>query len=829
MKLQSRRTKQKVAVGYLLLIGLLAYAVYFISKEMESLAEPETYEMELDAKRKRMRAVLVKLYEAEVIGQSVSTGRISDYPSYHLTMKKAVTGIDSLRQLTGDSLQRQRLDSISSLLVRKEQNMFLLLRAVNDTTLDAAYMQQVNLIIEQRDSVVHQERVQTKVKVHQNSYQVQKKRKGFFKRLAEAFSPGKMDTATVTHTAHEYVTDTLTQDYNPGDTVTDILRNIQLELVNKQQKRSDMLRKRSNRLRADGNILTAKINRQLQVFEQEEEAQYLAKRQQLRRIRSESVRTVGGLAIGSVILAVVFLIFIWRDITRSNRYRRELEDAKRRAENLLVARERLMLTITHDLKAPAGAIIGYADLLDYLLSDGRQRDYLNSIKTSAQHLLKLVDALLDYYKLDSNKMEITCVSFRPGQLFDEIYTCFEPLAVQKGLSLRVDVESELRTASFVGAPFAIRQIIDNLLSNAIKFTSEGEIDLLATYEQGKLQLVVRDTGKGIPSEGLDSMFQEFTRLSNAQGEEGFGLGLSIVRKWVDLLKGEMKVYSRVGEGTRFLLRLPLKLASGDAEKMESKTVEPQLPQLNNAIAGLRVLVVDDDLLQLKLISAMLHRLGAEVVVTEQTDLLLRLLNETPFDVLLTDVQIPGMDGFQLLEQVRKSGKSQLPLIAMTARTDIREEDFLEKGFKACLHKPFTIGQLLQTLGSVTGRKKENVAEGAVATSDSELHLEALTAFSADDKAAATEILRSFMEDIRSGLQELDEALVAKDAVAISALAHKLLPLQRMVNAKTCVAALQWLEEQRNEPFSVEMEEYTCKAVDALREVLEKVRKQVESC
>ena len=180
MKLQSRRTKQKVAVGYLLLIGLLAYAVYFISKEMESLAEPETYEMELDAKRKRMRAVLVKLYEAEVIGQSVSTGRISDYPSYHLTMKKAVTGIDSLRQLSGDSLQRQRLDSISSLLVRKEQNMFLLLRAVNDTTLDAAYMQQVNLIIEQRDSVVHQERVQTKVKVHQNSYQVQKKRKGFF-------------------------------------------------------------------------------------------------------------------------------------------------------------------------------------------------------------------------------------------------------------------------------------------------------------------------------------------------------------------------------------------------------------------------------------------------------------------------------------------------------------------------------------------------------------------------------------------------------------------------------------------------------------------------
>lgn len=823
MKLQSGRTKLKVVVGYLLLIGLLAYAVYFISKEMEGLVEPETYEIELDNKRKRMRDILAKLYEAEVIGQSVSIGRLSDYPSYHRAMKKAASSIDTLRFLTNDSLQWRRLDSISSLLIRKEQNMLLLLRAVNDTTVDAAYRQQVNLIIERQDSVGRQERVQTKVKVLQNSYQVQKKRKGFFKRLAEAFIPGKVDTATVTHTAHEYVTDTLTQDFNPGDTVADILRSIQLEMVDKQQKRNDILKKRSDRIRADGRILTGKINQLLRTFEQEEEMRSKAKLQQLRRIRFESVYVVGSLAIGSVALAIFFLILIWRDITRSNRYRKELEEEKRRAEILLVARERLMLAITHDLKAPAGSIIGYTELLEHLLHDGRQQEYLNSIKTSARHLLKLVNALLDYYKLDSNKMEITRVSFRPGQLFDEIRTCFEPLAVQKGLSFRVDVAPELRMASFIGAPFGVRQIVDNLLSNAIKFTTEGEVGLWVNYNSEKLQIVVRDTGQGIPEEELDRIFLEFTRLRNAQGAEGFGLGLSIVQKWVDLLEGEMKVYSREGEGTRFLLRLPLELAACDTvdESEDSVVVSEKLSEVVEEFTGLHVLLIDDDLLQLKLTSAMLHTLGVETVCTEQPDLFLRLVGEASFDLLMTDVQMPGMDGFRLLKQVRHLGKSDLPLIAMTARADIQEEDFIAKGFAACLHKPFTVSQLRETLARVTGTSVfQSNKSDEVQAAASELNLEALTVFSIDDEQAASEILSTFVEDMRAGLQGLKSAIETKDAQTITALAHKLLPLQRMINAQACIVPLQWLESHRDEPFSEQMKEYTCQAMEALENVVD---------
>lgn len=824
MRLQTGRTKLKVVVGYLLLIGLLAYAVYFISKEMEGLVEPDVYEIELDDKRKRMRDILAKLYEAEVIGQSVSVGRLSDYPSYHRAMKKAAAAIDTLRFLTNDSLQWKRLNSISSLLARKEQNMLLLLRAVNDTTVDAAYRQQVNLIIERQDSVGRQERVQTKVKVHQNSYQVQKKRKGFFKRLAEAFIPGKVDTATVTHTAHEYVTDTLTQDYNPGDTVAGILRSIQLEMVDKQQKRIDMLKKRSDRIRADGRILTEKINQQLRAFEQEEEMRSKAKLQQLRRIRFESVYVVGGLAIGSVALAVFFLTLIWRDITRSNRYRKELEEEKRRAENLLVARERLMLTITHDLKAPAGSVIGYAELLEHLLHDGRQLEYLNSIKTSARHLLKLVNALLDYYKLDSNKMEITRVSFKPGQLFDEIRTCFEPLAVRKGLSFKVNVDAELCKASFVGAPFGIRQIIDNLLSNAIKFTTQGEVGLWVNYNSGKLQLVVRDTGQGIPEEELGRIFLEFTRLRNAQGEEGFGLGLSIVQKWVDLLEGEMKVYSREGEGTRFLLRLPLELAACDTEYVEEESVDGTdfSSDCNACFTGLRVLLIDDDLLQLKLTSAMLRTLGVEAVCTERPDLFLRLVGETTFDLLLTDVQMPGMDGFQLLEQVRQSAKSDLPLIAMTARADMREADFIAKGFATCLYKPFTLSQLRQTLACVVGTADLRESKCEVQAIASELNLEALTAFSVDDEQAASEILSTFLKDMQTALQGMKKALDTEDSSAITALAHKLLPLQRMINAQACVVPLQWLEAHREEPFSRQMAEYTHQAMEALENVIARV-------
>lgn len=812
---QSKSIKAKVAVGYLLLICLLFFSVWFVYQEMKGLAEPDAYEAELDAKRKMMSNTLAKLYQTEVIGQSLSVGRLNDYPSYRVAMREALASIDSLKTLVSDSLQMQRVDSISLLLERKGRNMLSLLRAMNDTAAAGIYQKNIEQIISQQDSLLKEERVQKKVVVRENSYQVQKKKKGFFKRLAEAFAPGKQDTATVTNTSREYITDTLVQAYNPADTVAVILRNIQVQINDKRQERMELLRNKANNLRYNGQILTTKINQILRDFEEEEVTRSLDKLEQARMIRQHSMRTIAGIAIGTAFLAVFFLVLIWRDITRSNHYRRELEIAKQKAEDLLLSREKLMLTITHDIKAPIGSIMGYTDLLARLTTEERQKFYLNNMKVSSEHLLKLVGNLLDFHKLDSNKVEINRVAFNPYQLFDEIRVSFEPMVEKKNLKLIYQIAPELN-GRFISDPFRIRQITDNLLSNAVKFTEEGEVCLLVSYNESFLTLTVKDTGKGISEEEKDKIFQEFTRLKNAQGEEGFGLGLSIVQKLVVLLEGDIKVDSTLKEGSTFIVRLPLFPVAGNERPEKQEVQETSVPVKNR-----RLLLIDDDRIQMELTVAMLKQLGVDAVCCEHPDEIFAYLKNERFDLLLTDVQMPALNGFDLLKQLRVSDVAaarEIAVVAVTARSDMREEDFKAKGFAGCLHKPFSMSELRKILALPEGKVKIDT-EQQTDVGKQELDFAALTMFSADDKEAATEILRTFIRETNKNRTALADALTASDASGITALAHKILPLFRMINASSCIEPLIWLEAHRGEELSEMMRNHTIKVLEEMEVII----------
>ena len=390
-------------------------------------------------------------------------------------------------------------------------------------------------------------------------------------------------------------------------------------------------------------------------------------------MRRRSAMIIAGIAAGAVLLSVVFLIVIWRDIARSNRYRSRLEEANRFAEELLASREKLMLAITHDFKAPLGSIMGYADLLSRLTVDERQRFYLDNMKTSSEHLLKLVTDLLDFHRLDLNKAEINRVTFHPARLLEEIHVSFEPLTSAKGLSLRCDIAPELK-GPFVSDPLRLRQIVNNLLSNAVKFTAEGGVTLVAcfvpdgdaAFSGSHLRLSVIDTGKGMEPGDCERIFQEFTRLPGAQGEEGFGLGLSIVRMLVQLLEGRIEVESRLGEGSTFTLRVPLfpvgpVMEAGDTaggrgegeegngeeageeeearnrkgekedksrkrkREEEEKPVEGKPAVSSSGSSPLRVLLIDDDRIQLTLTAAMLSQGGLSSVSCLQLDELLEAL------------------------------------------------------------------------------------------------------------------------------------------------------------------------------------------------------------
>ena len=551
-------SKKKIAAGYAVLLAVLLYSLFFVHREMENL-------------------------------------------------------------MSSDNSDILRTDSLIGLLREKDANTVRLLRTLSEANDSMISAREVEQIIAEQDTIITQQRVQRRVIARRDTVVTQPKKKSFFRRLGEVFVPPRKDSAVQVQTTLEVATDTVLDAYNPVDSLHAKLRTVA------QQKRAtnSVMQRRKRTLQRLDHALSARIDSLLKGYEQEtlmrarEEAEYQ------KAVRHRSATIISGIAAGAVVLSVIFLVMIWRDVTRSNRYRRQLEEANRFAEELLASREKLMLAITHDFKAPLGSIMGYADLLSRLTVDGRQRFYLDNMKTSSEHLLKLVTDLLDFHRLDLNKAEINRVTFHPARLLEEIYVSFEPLTSAKGLSLKCEIDPELKGA-FISDPLRLRQIVNNLLSNAVKFTSEGGITLTASFVPkgdsvfpgNHLKLSVIDTGKGMDPGDRERIFQEFTRLPGAQGEEGFGLGLSIVRMLVQLLEGRIEVDSVLGKGSTFTLRVPLYPVALDNDT--SALNEQPSEDSQTQIPALHILLIDDDRIQLTLTAAMLAQSGITSNVPEKS-------------------------------------------------------------------------------------------------------------------------------------------------------------------------------------------------------------------
>ena len=749
-------SKKKIAAGYAVLLAVLLYSLFFVHREMENL-------------------------------------------------------------MSSDNSDILRTDSLIGLLREKDANTVRLLRTLSEANDSMISAREVEQIIAEQDTIITQQRVQRRVIARRDTVVTQPKKKSFFRRLGEVFVPPRKDSAVQVQTTLEVATDTVLDAYNPVDSLHAKLRTVA------QQKRAtnSVMQRRKRTLQRLDHALSARIDSLLKGYEQEtlmrarEEAEYQ------KAVRHRSATIISGIAAGAVVLSVIFLVMIWRDVTRSNRYRRQLEEANRFAEELLASREKLMLAITHDFKAPLGSIMGYADLLSRLTVDGRQRFYLDNMKTSSEHLLKLVTDLLDFHRLDLNKAEINRVTFHPARLLEEIYVSFEPLTSAKGLSLKCEIDPELKGA-FISDPLRLRQIVNNLLSNAVKFTSEGGITLTASFVPkgdsvfpgNHLKLSVIDTGKGMDPGDRERIFQEFTRLPGAQGEEGFGLGLSIVRMLVQLLEGRIEVDSVLGKGSTFTLRVPLYPVALDNDT--STLNEQPSEDSQTQIPALHILLIDDDRIQLTLTAAMLAQSGITSVTC--LDELLEALRTDTFDVLLTDVQMPAMNGFDLLRLLRASNIPQaktIPVIAVTARSDMKREEFLQHGFAGSLHKPFTVNELLAEIG---------VLQADIATVDaapsSTLNFSALTAFSGDDPDAAKSILESFVTETRLNVDRLRQALETEDTDGIAAMGHKMLPLFTLLGANDLVTLLKELEASRGVPFDEKIKEKSLAALNLIEDILE---------
>lgn len=829
-------TSFKIVIGYILLVGLLIGAFTYTMQQMNLLTTPTSLRDQLDHRRHITHRIISQLYDAESIGQTLRTGKLNEYYHYLKAMKEVNASIDTLETILTDTLQQARLDTVRTLLQNKQWNMYAVLEAMRNTPTDQIYQEQLDSLIAQQDSLLSTPHIRRKVITHHNSYTIHHKKKGFFKRLADVFAPGKEDSTQVSNVIQEEYTDTLDEVYSPIDTISSMITGIQHKVFQTRQKETEMLNTRISSLRVIGSGLSQRVNQLLENIEHDEQEAARTKLMQEEEIRKEAAETMAKIAIAAFVLVLVFSIVIARDITRNNHYRRELEKAKSYAENLLVAREKLMLTITHDIKAPAGSIIGYIDLLIRLVNDRRQQFYLSNMKSSAQHLLALVTSLLDYHRLEAGKMDLHPVAFNPHELLTDIYNSFLPLAEKKQLQL--DFKEKLpETLTLEGDPFRIRQIVENLLSNALKFTAAGGITLQAEYHGNQFMFCVSDTGCGMTASEQERIFKEFTRLSSAQGQEGFGLGLSITRKLVELLLGRIDIESAPGKGSTFKVSMPLPSIS---PKPAPGSKEPAitLPKIH-----LRIAIIDDDRIQMHLTEAMLHNAAEEVkgfkvetVCCEQPEELIEQLKNRTFDLVFTDIQMPAMNGFELLHHLRNQNFAQaqsIPVIAITARGDMNENDFLQKGFAGMLQKPFNQSELKKVVKNAlphltvsdnipdTSPVQKEAHETSPHT-DQPYNFSPLTAFSEDDPEAAKEILRTFAQETQKNMEKLQTAISNKDMEALCATAHKMLPTFLMIEAQKAIPLLKWLEQQRG------TQSYTPEAEQAAETVIAET-KQVLAC
>ena len=825
-------TSTKIAFGYILLICLLFGAIGYIHQQMTLLTTPTGLEETISNRRKTTHQIVTQLYEAEIIGQTLRIGRLNEYPKYKRAMKEASALIDSLQQLLTDTLQQMRLDTVRSLLRNKEQNMVLVLEAMKQSPTDELYRQQLDSLIMQQDSILSSTHVRRRVVTHRNSYTIHHKPKKFFRRLADVFSPGKPDSTQVDNIIQEEYTDTIDEAYNPVDTIATMLTSIQHKVFQTRQESMRTLDARINQLRIAGGRVSQRVNQLLDNIEDDEQKAMEVRIAHEQDIRQQAAWTMATIAILAVLLVLIFFTIIWRDITRSNHYRKELEKAKLYAENLLVAREKLMLTITHDIKAPAGSIIGYIDLLIRLVQDRRQQFYLHNMKSSANHLLDLITSLLDYHRLEAGKMDIHPVTFNPHELFESIYTSFLPGAEKKQLTLNFE-ENIPRTLNLEGDPFRIRQIAENLISNALKFTSQGSITIQVDYEQNRFTFRVEDTGCGMSIQEQQRVFQAFTRLQSAQGQEGFGLGLSITKKLVELLNGEIAIESAPGKGSMFQVVLFLPKVT--------KAPITQVETLSDDKKQWRILLIDDDRIQLNLTEVMIydlfnhaqHNIPPVIKCCTQPEELFKLIASETFDIVFTDIQMPAMNGFELLQKLRSLDVPQaknIPVIAITARSDMDETDFCTQGFAGCLHKPFNQTDLLKIFKThMQDDWKENTVQTETDSkpSDTECtyNFSPLTAFSGDDPAAAHEILETFIGESTKNYERMKQALSNKDMADLCNVAHKMLPTFTMIEARKAIPALQWLEFHRgNTDLSDEARQHADEALSCIADVIKEAKK-----
>lgn len=784
-----RFTKYKLVLSYLLFFAITIAATYFIYEKSKSLASPSTEEAQIRQKSHLVNGILLNLFRIEEMSRRTiihSKANTQEMKSINTLVLGTNVYLDSLISMTDKEHQHERLTSIKLLLSQKQNNINTLVSYIEGVKPDSMYRKSMNDILDVTNDNKENINVVQREVVKYDTLTIKPKKKKFFQRIAEVFSPSKQDSLTQIVSSVKLKSDTVVGGMvSTKDTVQKAFSKLIKDIRTEQEVARKEVLLREKRLAESNQQLTNTINQLLFEFEEEEIQNTLQEVEASHVVLKEIVLIAILMTLIAFVIGLISLIFITRDITRSQRYRKELESEKALTENLLKSREQLILSITHDIKSPLNSILGYLQIIRE--GGACEQDMVHNMMSSANHILDLVNSLLDYNRLEKGIIEKKDIPFNARTLFQDIFLSFEPAAHAKMLAFDLNMQDDID--SFQGDDFRIRQITSNLLSNAIKYTDSGSVSLTVDWEKesednGTLLIKVSDTGRGLNEVEKEQILQEFCRLADHKNIEGLGLGLSITQKLIALLGGTLRIDSMINEGTDFVVSIPLL-------RVDSVTGDVYSPDscINVLSKHLfHILLIDDDSIQLNMVKMLLEKRGYNVTATLDPKQVIPLLGSNHFDLLITDIQMRDMSGLELVENVRKiypkSASDPLRIIALSGISYMNEQELVKLGFDAMISKPVSTEKLLGKIHSILKQDK-----GAYDLGD-------LIKFASGDTELERELIDTFISESVQNITQLKLAFEQQDSESLRGIAHKMKSGFKMIHADRIADILFGIEKDK---------------------------------
>jgi len=758
----------KVLISYLVLASLFVGVSWFLYSENKGFSEIENKTTKENGKILKVSNLLSNIYETESLARiTIQSDLTSDFQNYTFKTDSLKLQIDSLKLLVSTQYQITLLDSVKLLLSKKTNNIKQLKVIKNKTNDETAIKKAIHDLTKMESSF-------TKLQMED-----------FIKNPAElgAYQRSvlKKYVAYLNQNIPDDSTNTLTK--KVSDSILKMSKMLLNRVKNEAEKKKRSLNLEENNLLQNELLISDQLRKVLGTIEREiilnTSKNYFEREKSLKK--NNQIVTIA--AILGLFSTSFFLILILNDFSKTELYKKQLEYANSITNKLLKNREQLISTVSHDLKTPLNTIVGYTELLGNSELTKKQLYFAKNIRGSSEYITKLVQDLLDFTQIEAGKITIEKLPFSLYDVVQEVAKSIQSIYEQKPIDLIVEIDESLQN-KIIGDPFRLRQIVTNIIGNAYKFTAEGliKVEAIANIESQLITIKIEDSGIGIHQDKQQLIFEEFTQANDSIEKRygGTGLGLTISKKIVEILGGKLSMNSVLGKGSVFEIQLPL---------LFDTSISEEIPIVTVSTRGLTAIVIDDDVNLLNLTSEVLKQNNYNVLRFNSASEALEVIKNTHFDFVITDIQMPEMDGFLFLKKLQNSSGSiykNQPIIAVTGRADLDREVYTKAGFSHVVSKPYSPRHLLEIINSIYTKSEFPLNRDHVDDTEADptkaYSLVSLRTFMSNEDNALNELLLLFKETTIENLVLLEEGIAKKNELNIKNIAHRMAPMFKQIEA-----------------------------------------------